>query len=240
MIERDFLYVGGEWIEPASGQTTEVIYPFTEEPIGRAALAGSADVDRAVRAARAAFDDGPWPRATAAERAAVLRRAGEQIEARADELAQLTTLEVGSADRRRRPPGRRGEALPGLARRPGGGVPVGGGAPWRLLEPARAPRAGRRRRRDRPLELPAGAHDAEALPRAAHRLHRRAQAGGGDAALRVPARRDLRAGGAPARRAERRSGRSQGERGARQAPAGRQDQLHRQHARGQPDRRDLR
>ena len=96
MIERDFLYVGGEWIEPASGQTTEVIYPFTEEPIGRAALAGSADVDRAVRAARAAFDDGPWPRATAAERAAVLRRAGEQIEARADELAQLTTLEVGS------------------------------------------------------------------------------------------------------------------------------------------------
>ena len=65
MIERDFLYVGGEWIEPASGQTTEVIYPFTEEPIGRAALAGSADVDRAVRAARAAFDDGPWPRATA-------------------------------------------------------------------------------------------------------------------------------------------------------------------------------
>ena len=96
MIERDFLYVGGEWIEPASGQTTEVIYPLTEEPIGRAALAGSADVDRAVRAARAAFDDGPWPRATAAERAAVLRRAGEQIEARADELAQLTTLEVGS------------------------------------------------------------------------------------------------------------------------------------------------
>ena len=47
-------------------------------------------------ARRAAFDDGPWPRATAAERAAVLRRAGEQIEARADELAQLTTLEVGS------------------------------------------------------------------------------------------------------------------------------------------------
>ena len=74
MIERDFLYVGGEWVAPASGATTDVIYPFTEEPIGRAALAGSADVDRAVRAARAAFDDGPG-RARPTERAAVLRRA---------------------------------------------------------------------------------------------------------------------------------------------------------------------
>ena len=96
MIERDLLYVGGEWVEPENGATTDVIYPFTEEPIGRAALAGAGDVDRAVRAARAAFDTGPWPRAAPAERAAILRRAGAAIEARADELAQLTTLEVGS------------------------------------------------------------------------------------------------------------------------------------------------
>jgi aldehyde dehydrogenase (NAD+) len=96
MIERDLLYVGGEWVVPASGLTTDVIYPFTEAPIGRAALAGSADVDRAVRAARAAFDDGPWPRTTPGERATVLRRAAAAIEARADELARLTTLEVGS------------------------------------------------------------------------------------------------------------------------------------------------
>ena len=129
MIERDFLYVGGEWVEPRAVSTTEVIYPFTEEPIGRAALAGPADVDRAVRAARAAFDDGPWPRTTAAERAAVLRRAGERIAARADELAQLTTLEVGSPIEGVGLPGRRGEALPRLARRPSGGLPVGGGAP---------------------------------------------------------------------------------------------------------------
>jgi aldehyde dehydrogenase (NAD+) len=96
MIERDLLYVGGEWVAPASGLTTEVIYPFTEAPIGRAALAGSADVDGAVRAARAAFDDGPWPRTTPGERATVLRRAATAIEARTDELARLTTLEVGS------------------------------------------------------------------------------------------------------------------------------------------------
>jgi len=96
LIERDFLYIGGEWVKPENGRTTDVIYPFTEEPIGRAALAGPSDVDRAVRAARAAFDDGPWSRTTPAERAAILRRAGEGIEARMEELIRLTTLEVGS------------------------------------------------------------------------------------------------------------------------------------------------
>ena len=240
MIERDFLYVGGEWIEPASGQTTEVIYPFTEEPIGRAALAGSADVDRAVRAARAAFDDGPWPRATAAERAAVLRRAGEEIEARADELAQLTTLEVGSpiegvglqvdvaklfldwhADQAEAYPW--AEERPGvfsslLVRREPVGV-VGAIVPWNF-----------------PLGL--------TMPKLCPALLT------GCTVVLKPAEETplyafllaeiFEAGGAAARRPERRPGRSQGERGARQPPAGRQDQLHRQHARGQPDRRDLR
>jgi aldehyde dehydrogenase (NAD+) len=96
MIERDRLYVGGEWVEAEDGAVTEVVNPFTEEPIGRVALAGPSDVDRAVRAARAAFDDGPWSRTLPAERAAILRRAGEGIEVRKEELARLTTLEVGS------------------------------------------------------------------------------------------------------------------------------------------------
>jgi aldehyde dehydrogenase (NAD+) len=96
LIERNLLYVGGEWVEPEDGRTTDVIYPFTEEPIGRAALAGTSDMDRAVRAARAAFDTGPWSRTTPGERASILRRAGEGIEARKSELTRLTTLEVGS------------------------------------------------------------------------------------------------------------------------------------------------
>ncbi|MEA2143215.1 MAG: aldehyde dehydrogenase [Solirubrobacteraceae bacterium] len=96
LIDRDRLYVGGEWVVPRDGATTDVIYPFTEEPIGRAALAGPADLDRAVRAARDAFDGGPWPRTAPAERAAVLRRARQGIEAREDELARLATLEVGA------------------------------------------------------------------------------------------------------------------------------------------------
>jgi betaine-aldehyde dehydrogenase len=96
LIRRDFLYVGGKWVAPEDGRTTDVIYPFTEEPIGRAALAGPADLDSAVRAARTAFDRGPWSRTTPAERAAILRRAAEGIDARKDEFARLTTLEVGS------------------------------------------------------------------------------------------------------------------------------------------------
>ena len=92
MIERNFLYVGGGWVEPEDGRIVNVIYPFTEEPIGRAALGGASDIDRAVRAARAAFDHGPWSRSTPADRAAILRRAADGLEARKDEFTRLTTL----------------------------------------------------------------------------------------------------------------------------------------------------
>jgi aldehyde dehydrogenase (NAD+) len=96
LIERTSLFVRGEWVEPEDGRIADVIYPFTEETIGRAALGGPSDIDRAVSAARAAFDTGPWSRTIPAERAAILRRAAEGIEARKDEFVRLTTLEVGS------------------------------------------------------------------------------------------------------------------------------------------------
>ena len=57
-------YIDGEWAEPSDGRLVDVINPTTEEPIGHAHLAGPADVDRAVRAARAAFDTGPWAAST--------------------------------------------------------------------------------------------------------------------------------------------------------------------------------
>jgi aldehyde dehydrogenase (NAD+) len=89
-------YIGGEWVEPSDGRPVEVINPATEEPVGHVHLAGAADVDRAVRAARAAFDDGPWSASTASERAAILSRAGELLSERAALLAQTVTAEVGS------------------------------------------------------------------------------------------------------------------------------------------------
>jgi aldehyde dehydrogenase (NAD+) len=87
-------YIGGEWA--AGDRLVQVINPTTEEPIGHAHLAGPADVDRAVRAARAAFETGAWAASTPAERAAVLTRAGELISERAEALARTITLEVGS------------------------------------------------------------------------------------------------------------------------------------------------
>jgi aldehyde dehydrogenase (NAD+) len=89
-------YIGGEWTEPSGGRLVEVIDPTSEEPIGHAHLAGPAEVDRAVRAARAAFDAGPWAASTATERAAILSKAGELMSERAALFARTITLEVGS------------------------------------------------------------------------------------------------------------------------------------------------
>ena len=95
-VRHDRLYIDGAWVEPADGRLIDVINPLTEEPIGRAALGGPSDIDRAVRAASAAFERGPWADTTVQERAAIMTRAGGLIAARAEEFARLLTLEVGS------------------------------------------------------------------------------------------------------------------------------------------------
>jgi acyl-CoA reductase-like NAD-dependent aldehyde dehydrogenase len=73
-VGQDELFIGGNWVKPSTGHRIEVISPHTEEPVARIAAAGAADVDKAVRAARAAFDHGPWPRTEAAERIDAVRR----------------------------------------------------------------------------------------------------------------------------------------------------------------------
>ncbi|MFF5203249.1 aldehyde dehydrogenase [Micromonospora parva] len=97
MIVHDKLYVGGQWVAPAEGGLLDVHSPHDKSLVGRAAEASPADVDRAVAAARKAFDDGPWPRMTPRERQAVIARFNELHAARADELAALITSENGSA-----------------------------------------------------------------------------------------------------------------------------------------------
>lgn len=69
----DRFYIGGEWVRPSSDAVIEVIDPATEELFFRVAEAREADMARAVAAARTAFDAGPWPTLTHAERAAYLR-----------------------------------------------------------------------------------------------------------------------------------------------------------------------
>jgi aldehyde dehydrogenase (NAD+) len=89
-------FVGGRWIEPSSGEVLPVISPVTEDVVMTFAEAKATDVDRAVAAAREAFDTGPWPRLSAAERADYLRKVAAALTARHGELAEAWTTQVGA------------------------------------------------------------------------------------------------------------------------------------------------
>ncbi|MEU1469950.1 aldehyde dehydrogenase [Streptomyces sp. NPDC005761] len=97
MITYDKLFVAGSWATPADAELLEIRSPHDRSVIGRAAQAQPADVDRAVAAARAAFDTGVWRGTAPAERIALLRRFNELREANAEKIAALTSAENGSA-----------------------------------------------------------------------------------------------------------------------------------------------
>ncbi|ROS38606.1 aldehyde dehydrogenase [Amycolatopsis thermoflava] len=97
MITNEQLFIGGEWTTPSSAELLDIRSPHDQSRLGRAAQALPADVDRAVAAARKAFDKGPWPRTSPAERIAVIRRLVKLREERADEIAALISAENGSA-----------------------------------------------------------------------------------------------------------------------------------------------
>jgi 5-carboxymethyl-2-hydroxymuconic-semialdehyde dehydrogenase len=88
-------YIDGEFRESVSGATFTTLDPATNEPITEASDGAAADVDAAVAAARRAFDDGPWPRLKAAERATTLRRIAELIRAHAEEFIEREVLDIG-------------------------------------------------------------------------------------------------------------------------------------------------
>ncbi|ULE32487.1 aldehyde dehydrogenase [Mycobacterium sp. IDR2000157661] len=92
----DRLFIGGQWQQPATAQRLPVISPHTEEQIGETPEAAAQDVDRAVRAARTAFDDGPWPRMSVADRIAHIEKLAAVYSAHTDEIADLITAEMGS------------------------------------------------------------------------------------------------------------------------------------------------
>jgi aldehyde dehydrogenase (NAD+) len=94
-LPHERLYINGAWCDAADGQTFEVVAPATGEVIARAASAGVADVDRAVRAARNAFDNGPWPHTPHYERARILHKIADAIEERAFELAEIESRDGG-------------------------------------------------------------------------------------------------------------------------------------------------
>jgi betaine-aldehyde dehydrogenase len=92
----DRFFIGGEWTAPAGTGTLDVVSPATEEVVGRVPEATEADIDRAVESARRAFDQGPWPRMSPAERAAVITSVSDAIKADMQGMAELISTEMGS------------------------------------------------------------------------------------------------------------------------------------------------
>lgn len=90
-------FIAGRWVHSASGETFDTIDPATGQPIGRMARGNASDVDAAVAAARAAFEDGRWSGLTPMERSKVLWAIADRMEANIDELAELETLDQGKA-----------------------------------------------------------------------------------------------------------------------------------------------
>lgn len=91
------MFVDGRWVEAASGRRFDTVDPATEQVITSVPHSGPEDVERAVLAARRAFEDGPWPAMTPAERQRLLWRIADGITARADQFAELETLDNGKS-----------------------------------------------------------------------------------------------------------------------------------------------
>ncbi|NBC87892.1 MAG: aldehyde dehydrogenase family protein, partial [Alphaproteobacteria bacterium] len=89
------MLIGGDWTAPSQDDAIPVINPADGESLARVANAAEADVDRAVRAARLAFDEGPWGDMKPGERALLLNRIAGAMESHAEQLAQLETLDNG-------------------------------------------------------------------------------------------------------------------------------------------------
>jgi betaine-aldehyde dehydrogenase len=88
-------YINGQWVSSASGKTFPVYDPSTEEVIAQVAASDSADVERAVKAARAAFDSGPWTKITAQDRGRILFKLADKVRQNAAMLAEIECRNTG-------------------------------------------------------------------------------------------------------------------------------------------------
>src|SRR5579862_4238788 len=89
------MLINGQWVEAASGKTFPTYNPATGEVLARVAEGDREDIDRAVKAARAAFESGPWSKVTASERGRMIWKIGDLIEKHLEEFAQLESLDNG-------------------------------------------------------------------------------------------------------------------------------------------------
>ncbi|HEX8871811.1 MAG TPA: aldehyde dehydrogenase family protein, partial [Candidatus Acidoferrum sp.] len=88
-------YVNGQWMSSSSGETFPVFDPSTEEVIAQVASSSAADVDAAVKAARTAFDSGPWAQTSAQDRGRILFKLAEKVRQNAPALSELEARNTG-------------------------------------------------------------------------------------------------------------------------------------------------
>lgn len=96
MYRRTELFIGGRWVAPSTDAVIEIVSPHSEQVVGQAPAAAPADMDRAVDAARTAFDDGPWPRLDPSERIEAVGRLAAVYKERRGEMAELISAEIGA------------------------------------------------------------------------------------------------------------------------------------------------
>src|SRR5438874_10004655 len=89
------MFIGGKWVDSVSGKTFETMNPATGEVICQVAEGDKADVDLAVKAARKAFEEGPWSKMNASDRGRLLNKLADLIEQHKEELAKLESLDNG-------------------------------------------------------------------------------------------------------------------------------------------------
>jgi aldehyde dehydrogenase (NAD+) len=96
METRDRLFIGNEWVAPATDATIDVISPISEEVYARTPDGSPADIDRAVASARDAFDNGPWPAMTPDDRADAIAALSQALQKRGAQIADVVTNENGT------------------------------------------------------------------------------------------------------------------------------------------------
>lgn len=94
------LWINGQFVPAVAGETFESVNPFTGEPVARVPRGKQADIDKAVAAARKAFDEGPWPRMSGEERSRILKDVAEKMDAASPQLLALMIAESGSTVRK--------------------------------------------------------------------------------------------------------------------------------------------
>lgn len=94
-VQQTQCFIGGQWVPAVSGKTFETIHPATEEVIAEVAEGDKEDIDKAVKAARDAFDNGPWRTMDARDRGRLMYKLADLIEVELDEMAALETLDNG-------------------------------------------------------------------------------------------------------------------------------------------------